>query len=70
MVEDAAKAGGGRFIRAPVGEANVAATIKAEQALIGGEGNGGVILPSLHVGRDAPLLLHGGRLIAHGSRWN
>lgn len=55
VVEDAAKAGGARFVRAPVGEANVAATIKAERALIGGEGNGGVILPALHIGRDAPL---------------
>ena len=33
----------------------MAATILAEGALIGGEGNGGVILPELHVGRDAPL---------------
>ena len=55
VVEDAAREGGARFVRAPVGEANVAATIKAEGALIGGEGNGGVILPELHVGRDAPL---------------
>jgi phosphomannomutase len=55
VVEDAARDGGARFVRAPVGEANVAATIKAEGALIGGEGNGGVILPKLHIGRDAPL---------------
>lgn len=55
VVEDAVIAGGGRFFRAPVGEANVAAMIRSEGALVGGEGNGGVILPSLHVGRDAPL---------------
>jgi phosphomannomutase len=55
VVEDAAREGGARFVRAPVGEANVAAAIKAEGALIGGEGNGGVILPALHIGRDAPL---------------
>ena len=55
VVEDAAKAHGARFVRAPVGEANVAAAIRAENALIGGEGNGGVILPALHIGRDAPL---------------
>ncbi|MEZ4455668.1 MAG: hypothetical protein R2882_03820 [Gemmatimonadales bacterium] len=55
VVEDAAQYAGARFVRAPVGEANVAATIKAERALIGGEGNGGVILPALHIGRDAPL---------------
>jgi phosphomannomutase len=55
VVEDAATAGGGRFLRAPVGEANVAKMIRDEGALIGGEGNGGVILPALHIGRDAPL---------------
>ncbi|NOT09877.1 MAG: phosphoglucosamine mutase [Gemmatimonadales bacterium] len=55
VVEDAARDGGARFLRAPVGEANVAKAMKEEGALIGGEGNGGVILPKLHVGRDAPL---------------
>ncbi len=55
VVEDAARWGGARFLRAPVGEANVAQTMKDEGAVIGGEGNGGVILPSLHIGRDAPL---------------
>ena len=55
VVEDAALAGGARFLRAPVGEANVAKMIRQERALIGGEGNGGVILPQLHIGRDAPL---------------
>lgn len=62
VVEDAAKMGGARFVRAPVGEANVARVIAEEKALIGGEGNGGVILPMLHIGRDAPvgvaLILH------------
>jgi phosphomannomutase len=55
VVEDAAREGGARFVRAPVGEANVAQAIKEEGAVIGGEGNGGVILPRLHIGRDAPL---------------
>ncbi len=55
VVEDAALAGGARFVRAPVGEANVVRMIREERALIGGEGNGGVILPALHSGRDAPL---------------
>jgi phosphomannomutase len=55
VVEDAARAGGARFVRAPVGESNVARTMIQENALIGGEGNGGVMLPQLHVGRDAPL---------------
>ena len=62
VVEDAARLGGARFVRAPVGEANVARSIRDEGAVIGGEGNGGVILPGLHIGRDAPvgvaLILH------------
>ncbi len=62
VVEDAARAGGARLVRAPVGEANVARTIRDEGALIGGEGNGGVMLPQLHIGRDAPL---GVALILH-----
>jgi phosphomannomutase len=62
VVEDAARAGGARFVRAPVGEANVARSIREEGALIGGEGNGGVMLPALHIGRDAPL---GVALILH-----
>jgi phosphomannomutase len=55
VVSDATHEVGGRFVRAPVGEANVARAILAEKAVIGGEGNGGVILPALHAGRDAPL---------------
>jgi phosphomannomutase len=55
VVEDAARAAGARFFRAPVGEANVARMIQEERAVIGGEGNGGVILPSVHIGRDAPI---------------
>ncbi len=38
---------------AKVGEANVSAVMKEKHAVIGGEGNGGVILPELHYGRDA-----------------
>lgn len=55
VVEDAARASGARVVRAPVGEAHVARTIIALKAVIGGEGNGGVMYPALHVGRDAPL---------------
>ncbi len=55
VVEDAARDGGARYLRAPVGEAHVARMIRDEGAVIGGEGNGGVMLPSLHIGRDAPL---------------
>jgi phosphomannomutase len=53
VVEDAAQAGGARLVRAPVGEAHVAHAMLRERALIGGEGNGGVMLPALHLGRDA-----------------
>ena len=55
VVEDAARACGARLYRAPVGEAHVAREIQARGALIGGEGNGGVIVPGLHIGRDAPV---------------
>ena len=57
VVEDAARRFGGRVQRAPVGEANVARAIRKAGAVIGGEGNGGVILPALHLGRDAPLAI-------------
>jgi len=62
VVEDAAREAGARFVRAAVGEANVARTIRDEGAVIGGEGNGGVMYPALHIGRDAPL---GVALILH-----
>jgi phosphomannomutase len=55
VLDDAAADYGQRVIRAPVGEVNVAMRIRSENAVIGGEGNGGVILPELHLGRDAPL---------------
>jgi len=54
IVDDVAAEAGTRVIRAPVGEVNVALRMKAEGAAIGGEGNGGVILSELHLGRDAP----------------
>jgi phosphomannomutase len=41
--------------RAPVGEVNVAVRMRDNGAVVGGEGNGGVILSELHLGRDAPL---------------
>jgi len=55
VVDDAAADFGQKVIRAPVGEVNVALRMREEKAVIGGEGNGGVILPELHLGRDAPL---------------
>jgi len=44
---------GGTYSASAVGEVNVVEMMKATQAVIGGEGNGGVILPELHYGRDA-----------------
>ena len=44
---------GGDYLAAAVGEVNVTTKMKESCALIGGEGNGGVIYPALHYGRDA-----------------
>lgn len=44
---------GGKYTAAAVGEVNVVAAMKSTQAIIGGEGNGGVIYPECHYGRDA-----------------
>lgn len=44
---------GHKWYAAAVGEVNVVSKMKQTRALIGGEGNGGVILPELHYGRDA-----------------
>jgi phosphomannomutase len=55
ILDDIAKEGGSRVIRAPVGEVNVAVRMRDERAPVGGEGNGGVIVSELHLGRDAPV---------------
>jgi phosphomannomutase len=55
IVDDMAAEFGGSVLRSPVGEVNVAVKMRDSGAVIGGEGNGGVILPELHLGRDAPL---------------
>jgi len=55
VVEDAAREFGATVVRAPVGEAHVARKMIELKAVIGGEGNGGVMYPALHVGRDAPV---------------
>ncbi len=52
-VEDIAKQYGAMTLRTPVGEINVAKKMKEVGAIIGGEGSGGVILPKVHLGRDA-----------------
>lgn len=44
---------GGNYSASAVGEVNVVKMMKETEAVIGGEGNGGVILPELHYGRDA-----------------
>jgi phosphomannomutase len=55
VVDDAAARFGVVVERVPVGEANVARAMREQGAVVGGEGNGGVILPELHLGRDAPV---------------
>ncbi len=55
VVEDAARDCGADVVRTPVGEVHVARTIVRLGAAIGGEGNGGVMYPALHAGRDAPV---------------
>lgn len=44
---------GGEYHAAAVGEVNVVKQMKATNAVIGGEGNGGIIVPDFHYGRDA-----------------
>lgn len=44
---------GGKYSASAVGEVNVVEMMKSTNAVIGGEGNGGIILPDLHYGRDA-----------------
>jgi phosphomannomutase len=55
VVEDAARECGADIVRTPVGEVHVARAILRLAAPIGGEGNGGVMYPALHAGRDAPV---------------
>jgi len=53
MLDDVAQAAGVEVVRTPVGEVNVAERMREVNAVIGGEGNGGVIEPRVHLGRDA-----------------
>src|SRR5437016_2668781 len=55
VVEDAARDYGADVLRTAVGEVHVARAILRLAAVIGGEGNGGVMYPALHAGRDAPV---------------
>ncbi len=52
-LSDVTVAHGGQYTAAAVGEVNVTTKMKEVGAVIGGEGNGGVIYPELHYGRDA-----------------
>ena len=52
-LRDITESKGLKYHAAAVGEVNVVAKMKAENAIIGGEGNGGIIYPELHYGRDA-----------------
>jgi phosphomannomutase len=53
MIDDIARESDSKVYRTKVGEAHVARKLKQVKGMIGGEGNGGVILPELHYGRDA-----------------
>ncbi|MCB0556311.1 MAG: phosphoglucosamine mutase [Phaeodactylibacter sp.] len=52
-LRDVTERHGGKYFASAVGEVNVVDKMKVEKAVIGGEGNGGVIVPGLHYGRDA-----------------
>ena len=52
-LRDVTEAHGGTYFASAVGEVNVVKIMKEKNAVIGGEGNGGIIDPTLHYGRDA-----------------
>jgi phosphomannomutase len=52
-LRDVTEKAGGKYTAAAVGEVNVVKAMKNTKAVIGGEGNGGIIVPDLHYGRDA-----------------
>ena len=52
-LRDVTQKHGGAYTASAVGEVNVVNAMKANKAVIGGEGNGGIILPEAHYGRDA-----------------
>lgn len=63
MTDDIVKKYNCRVVKTPVGEVNVAEKIKEINAVIGGEGNGGIIYPSLHYGRDSLMAM--GLILEH-----
>jgi phosphomannomutase len=52
-LRDVTEKHGGQYAAAAVGEVNVVTKMKETNAIIGGEGNGGIIYPELHYGRDS-----------------
>ena len=52
-LRDVTEKNGGKYFPSAVGEVNVVTKMKSVNAVIGGEGNGGIIVPDLHYGRDA-----------------
>jgi len=58
---------GGEYFASAVGEVNVVKKMKEVNAVIGGEGNGGIIVPELHYGRDA--LIGIGLFLSHLARY-
>ncbi|MDR3132424.1 MAG: phosphoglucosamine mutase [Prevotellaceae bacterium] len=65
-LRDVTEARGGSYFASAVGEVNVVAEMKRVNAVIGGEGNGGVIMPDFHYGRDA--LIGVGLFLSHLAR--
>ena len=54
-LRDITEKANGNYTAASVGEVNVVNTMKETKAVIGGEGNGGIIVPDFHYGRDAMI---------------
>ncbi len=54
-LKDVTEKHGGQYFASAVGEVNVVNMMKEKEAVIGGEGNGGIIVPELHYGRDAMI---------------
>lgn len=54
-LRDVTEKAGGQYFAAAVGEVNVVTVMKEQKAVIGGEGNGGIIMPDFHYGRDAMI---------------
>ena len=54
-LRDITEQAGGKYTGSSVGEVNVVTAMKETHAVIGGEGNGGIIVPDFHYGRDAMI---------------